>query len=808
MKIYDQTLPSSLKAKAKSLIYDNMLLSIKTMMTRNLGGNLGLKAVTTAAKPLQVGADWLASKATGNRTRALTGKAIVEGAKGFGHGVADWWLDVAHNVNTTRSGQESLEDAMEAALSTFKTQSQNKVLKGANKVGAVLDRVVRKGMEVGDRPIYEMTYAATKAELYKVIDTFGEEGLRKGLPNGKDYDTEDLVDFYAVKEALQAVLQNDSTMKEAAQSLKQFLKKSSESVLGFDILSTANAPFVEVPANMADLFFQMTPFGFVGNIVRSAREKAKYGSVNQRRMTGEAGLNTLGALLGAGAVALASKKLISDPYSEDPEEKKVQQNNQYIEYGLQNPEGDWQVDLSDIPVVGPMLHYGKDLYDAYSEDGVKGMAKALPSATGAATVDALFSGINRLAGTEFSSGDLMSNAWQSVKSSVGSMAIPQLVRQTAQMLDPYKRDLGDYGTDEYNKNLAVNGLPILREMLLSPKVDTSGNLIPEAGGATGIEKFLNTYIAPWKISHPNAMKSDRVQAADRIKEETGGESKAYPGIIKKSDVTGTKGYDVENYTHEDKAALEQEVYKRTDELSNVLLAQDWFNELDPATQAKLFNEIDSASKALGKENMVRKGKTEEEIANSDLYEAGSTIKKLTNILRNDDANHTQMLEFFKDELGRMQIKDEYGLNMDRDEYEKHKDDPTYAQDKTAAKQMDMNTKNYRKVYDYADEKGVSSSVLDNDLPVLHGLGITKQSGYYNYVYSKKQNANLTPEEFYKMFNTLDADNSQKIAQKEMFNYFDRMGYRDNLAQAQALWKAYYSDKTVPYITGNNTWGAK
>lgn len=733
MVIVDESLPSSMGDKFKSLLYDNMLASIKTMFTRNLGGNVVGNTIDALAAPFQVGADAIVGKFTGARTRSLTGKSIIEAAKGFGHGFKDWGQDIAYSAknktafNTPRSGQESLADVLQAVHKTWKTQSNNKAVKAVTNALSAYDYIIRKGMEGGDRPIYEAQYAATKAELYDVIDKYGDKGLRMGLPKDKqDIDTDDLVEAIAINDALEAVLQNDSKMKEAAKNLKAFFKKSSEDMLGIDVASMSHAPFVEVPANMASNFFKLTPIGWAGNIARTVGEKKKYGSINQRRFTGELGLNVLGGLM-LGAGVAAAGKYISGPYSEKKEERKLQQNNGYQEYALQTPDESTQIDISDIPYLGPMMKFAKMERDAYNEGGLSNAVSAIPSSASAATVDQLYQALNRLTGADFQyngNGNLIQNAVNNIKSSVGSMGVPSAVRQTAQYLDDYKRDLGDYGTDEYNKNLIINGIPILREKMLEPKIDTAGQPVPELGGATGINRLLSAYVSPWKVSHPHANTSAVQEYANMLKQATEGQVNPQMKVITKSDLTGIKGYDKENYSHADLRKLQEDYYKSNTELGNALINDPWFTNLSYEKQGELLDELWSANKALAKEKIVREGLTPEQIEakGDELY---TTDDKLAGVIRDDDENHTGLLKWLHDENSRDEMNAKYGTEMSHDKYVDYNSrEEGYAEQRASetekAKALGMSVDSYEK-YENEYEGGAQAYADDKANAIKYGF---------------------------------------------------------------------------------------
>ena len=821
MARFDETLPpDSLGAKVKSVIYDNMLASIRTMMTRNMGGNLGNAFIDTLERPLMVGADVFASKFTGNRTRSLTGKAIVEGLYGFRKGFAEWANDIKEGVNTGRSGQKDLETILAQNHKTFRTNSNNKIVKGANIAFHVYDRLVKKGMEGGDRPIYEMRYAQTKAELMDVVDRFGDEGLRKGLglEGAKDMDVNDLIEFIATGEALEAVLQNDSSLKEGAKALKSFFKKSSEGILGVDVASLSMAPFVEVPANMADVMFQHTPVGAVANVIKSIKERRKYGSVNQRRMTKEAGRNIGGALLTAGTMGLAAKAMISGPLSKDKDEKKVQQNNGFQEYALQNPEGTTQVDISDIPILGPYVQYGKRLYDAYEDTGVKGMAEEMIPALGAVTVDQLYQSLNRLTGGSMrasSSGNFLENAIDALAAGATSMVVPSIVRQTAQYTDPYKRDLGDYGTKEYYKNLLINGIPGLREKMLDPKIDTSGNYVPELGGKTGIQRVAAAYATPWKVSHPYDNMSDVQKYAMELNLASDGEVNPQTPVFNKNDLVSTKGYDEAGYKHADLREATEEFYNTNAELGSLLINQSWFRELSPELQGKYLDKLFSANKANTKYNAVRKGLSDEEIkakeAADELYQTDNGLAKT---IREDNDAHTKMLTWIRDQAAVDALNEKYGTDMSHSTYSKKENEQAgsgekWAQDAGPAHELGYDVGDYQR-YEQNYPGGAKQRKIDEGEAQKHNLSLDqynkmrdkaganfdaalsaadqlRKRGYDNYNMGLDfARSDFPMDEFVDLYRQIDTNYNQAFTQKEVLDYLKANNIDDELAQR--IWK--------------------
>lgn len=652
MKILDESMPSAVSKKVKTVIYDNMLASMRTMVTRNLGGNLVYNALELVSKPAKVLSDVVASGVTKNRTQKLSGKAIAEGTKGFKGAVKDMALDFKEGTKTTRSGFKSLDDIYSSVERTFKTQSKNKGVQAVHKVLGAYDKIIRTGLELGDRPIYEAAYNANKAELKEIVSQYGEDGLRSGIDDSSIKNIDDLIESMSINAGLEAVMQNNSGMKQAMMKLKQSLGDiSKEATGGVDVLSTSTTPFVEVPGNMISRYLQYTPFGFVGNVGRSIGEAKKYGSVNQRRMTTELGRNLTGTALSVLGTSLGAKGMISDAYSDDPEERKAQQNNGYLEYALTNPINGRQYDISDIPVIGAKMVEGKILSDAYQdaldkgEDERTAWLKALYPSLQGGFGDTLFQGLNRLTGadTQYGSGGLIDNIGSNLQSFASSALVPSIVRQTAQYTDDYKRDLGDYATSEYYLNSFKNAIPGeafgFGRQSLNPKINTAGEEVMEDQGRTGLQRFWDTYLAPYKSSDYQDVMPLLNQEATELKELTNGEYNPQLPLLKQNDLKNTKGYDADMYTHQDLYDYQSEFYSRNSKAGSELLKSNFYNGLTPEEKSEVLSDLYEASKAATKENIARDGKSEKAIADGlskdELYVSKN---KVTPYLKNNDYN--------------------------------------------------------------------------------------------------------------------------------------------------------------------------
>ena len=293
-------------------------------------------------------------------------------------------------------------------------------------------------------------------------------------------------------------------------NFKESVGKLSEGIVGTDILSQFSMPFVKTPANVVERAIDYSPLGFVRNAFRTGKERAA-GAFDQNRFVNETSRNILGTGLMAGGIGLGAAGGMSGAYSDDPDEKKAQRESGMQEYALNLP-GNKQMDIGWIPVLGSNLVAADAAYEAYKNgdgDILSNAARGLEAGGQALFDQSMFQGLQRLFGRgeayDTDTG-IVGNMANVVKSGFGQ-AIPSLARQIAQVSDPYKRDLAysNEGTsagfmDNYDLNSLANNIPILREMVLAPQVNTSGELEKENQGRNVVSKVLEDMILPGKIS--------------------------------------------------------------------------------------------------------------------------------------------------------------------------------------------------------------------------------------------------------------------------------------------------------------------
>jgi len=260
--------------------------------------------------------------------------------------------------------------------------------------------------------------------------------------------------------------------------------------------------------------------------------------------------------------------------------------------------------------------------------------------------------------------------------------------------------------------------------MLDPKIDTAGQPVPELGGATGFNRFMSAYINPWKISHPHENTSAVQEYANMLKQATEGKVNPQMKVVNKSDITKIKGYDAENYSHKDLRDFQEEYYKSNTEYGNALINDPWFTNLSYEKQGELLDELWKANKALCQENFVRKGKTPEEIeaAGDELY---TTDNKLAGILRDDDENHTGLIQWLKDETARDEMNEKYGTNMSHDKFvDFNSRGEGYAEQRASeteiAKSLGMTVDSYEK-YEAEYEGGAQAYHDDREAAKQYGF---------------------------------------------------------------------------------------
>lgn len=785
--------PAGLGDYIRTFLYDNMLGNFKTAFSRNFLGNVAYQSLEKLREPVSAGIDKLVSLKTGKHS-ALGwngGKAAAYGQgfkKGFQEEAGDTFK---YHVNTARSGENTFGDA----LKNNKTVHNDNTPLGhfANQV----DLYVEQAMKFGDRPIFEANYAEYKTELEQMLDRYGKNGV-VGLENVKDADLPEVIDKLASVRAADAVFQKQGKMSEGLTKIRDGLGDISRGAFGVDLLSTASAPFTLTPGNMLERAIEYTPLGFVKNAVETAIEANK-GSFNQRRFVDELGRSTLGIPMLYGAYKGAQKGLINGGYSDDSDEKTAQYEDGFIEYGLNVPEvvpyyGGKTLDTSDLPVYGPFMQAGSVL----AENGL-GLGSSLQAAEAVAGGSAM-QGIRRAFGAEKAGFTDKNGVVENFKNSVlssGSQLVPSLVRQTAQTIDPYKRDLGEYGTNEYYKNLVKNSIPFVRQTM-PIKTSVEGEPVLQNQGRSIPAKILENYVLPMNVSEYNP--SPLNQEASRLLETTG-DAIAFAPKSQRRDLRNWDKTAQLEYSEQQFRDYKKDLGQLNSTMGHAFIDSEFYKSMPDADKAKYLSDAYSAMKAVAKLNATGID-SDDKIANAYL-EAGGGDKGIDAAIDYMQQKYIYGKYDVSNSKGAQAVYDNLG-EKGIEQYSKFKeelDGSTSAEDvKAVLDKSNLPTSEKAKYYSYLEP---SSNPGANPYGYVAGASYNPDKDK-SYQKAKASLPTLKPVDYYKAKDTIDADNNNSIKQQELVDYMNAYGISE--ADGLKYWSAYGAStwkKQPKYVNG--TW---
>ena len=659
--------PSTIGQKLRTILYTNMLGNFKTAISRNTFGNLAYQSLEQARQLVAAPVDYATSKVTGKHSALGWNKAKANAYKeGFKKGASatindvididalksrreGWEKALFKNITTGRSGQKGWTKALSNNATTFNdTKTIGKFLNG-------VEYYVRKSMELGDRPFYEAVYNQSSTELNQLLDRYGKDGVA-GLEGIKDEEIPAMIDMISSVRAADSVFQKHGKMSKGLTDIRNGLGEMSEGIVGTDILSTAAGAFTLTPGNIIERAIEYSPLGFLKNAVETGKEVIGKNGFNQRRFVDEASRSIAGLPILGATYAMAKNGSINGGYSTDPDERAAQQEDGFIEYGYNVPDdfpiyGGRTLDTSDIPVIGPFMQSGSVI----AEEGItpKAGLQAAEAVLGGSTTQ----GFRRAFGSDtpsYSSQNSMIENLVNTVASSGSQLIPSLARQTAQTLDPYKRDLGEYGKPEYYVNLMKNSTPFLRETL-PIKTNVEGKKVLQNQGRSIGEKILENYILPMNVSEykPSPLNVE----ATRLKKETG-ENKGFAPKATRSDLRNWDEADHAKYSEEQFRKYKEDLGKLNANAGNALTKSKFYKDLDDEYKVKYLGDMYTTMKKVARKNAT--GHVDDDKALNVYLDAGGG-KKGTDALI-DYYQHKYVFNKYEvsDSEGANAVYDKYG----------------------------------------------------------------------------------------------------------------------------------------------------
>lgn len=788
-KIVTARSPATLGQMARSFLYNNMLGNFKTALSRNAFGNLGYQTLEQARQPIAAGVDYLTSKVTGKHsTLGWNKEKAVAYAKGFKKGLKDQVLDMSKHIDTGRSGQMGWEIALKNNATTFNdTKPIGKFLNG-------VEYYVRNAMELGDRPFYEGVYNQSYTELMQLLDRYGKDGVA-GLEGIKDEDIPAMVDMISSVRAADSVFQKHGKMSKGLTDIRNGLGEMSQGILGTDILSTAAGAFTMTPGNMIERAIEYTPIGFLKNAVETGIETVGKKGFNQRRFVDEASRSIAGLPILGTTYAMAKNGMINKGYSTDPDEKAAQQEDGFIEYGFNVPEevpyyGGKTWDTSDIPVVGPFMQAGSVI----AEEGItpKASMQAAEAVLGSSATQGFRRAFGSDAASYSSQNSMVDNLANTVLSS-GSQLVPSLLRQTAQTIDPYKRDLGEYGTPEYYVNLMKNNIPGVRQTL-PVKTNVEGEKVLQNQGRGLGAKILENYVLPMNVSEykPSPLNTE----ASRLKQTTG-ENSGFAPKAKRSDLRNWDEADHSRYSEEQFRKYKEDLGKLNSSAGNALTDSKFYKGLSDEDKVKYLGDMYKTMKKVARKNATGHLDKEDKALNTYLNAGGG--KKGTQAL----IDYYQHKHIF----GKYDVSESDGANALYEKYGE-KGIKNYSRVKKALRGSQKGDDIESAINSTLptlskNEKAIYYSYIDPDAkPGANPYGYVAGINYKpekdpTYQKAKGVIPNLTPEKFYETRDAIDkwGDESRgksygngNISEDEMIPYLN--AHAANLAEAQSIYAAY------------------
>lgn len=836
-KIVQAKTPSTVGDKVRSILYNNMLGNFKTAISRNAFGNLAYQGIEQARQPITAFVDKLVSLKTGQHSALGWNKGKASAyAEGFKKGAKEQLTDISKRIDTGRSGAKGWAEALRNNATTW--DDTKKIGQFANSV----DYYVRNAMELGDRPFYEANYKQAFTEMSQMLDRYGQSGVY-GLADVPESDVYEVMDMIASVRAADSVFQKHGKMSKGLTELRNGLGDMSRGALGVDILSTQSTPFTMTPGNMLERAIEYTPLGVVKNTAETLGEVLGRKGFNQRRFVDEASRTITGIPMLWAAYELANNTdpesvfgSINGSYSEDPDEKAAQREDGYIEYGYNVPNwvpyyGGKTLDTSDLPVIGPMMQAGARM----AEEGIenpRAWAQAAESIFGGSTTQ----GLRRLFGSDTpsysGSQSVMDNVLNTIGSS-GSQLVPSLMRQTAQTTDPYKRDLGEYGTAEYYYNMLLNNIPGLRQTL-PVKTDVEGQPVLQNQGRSLPEKILENYILPMNVSDydPSTLNLE----ASRLYNETGS-AIAFTPQVKRSDLRKVDEKQGVEYSEEQFREYKEDLGNLNSTMGNALIESDYYKSLSAEDQAKALQDVYTAMKAVANYNAT-KAETDNKIANAYMEgQEDAVIKQLQLSKVLSDYNISSSSKIVEDIAAAVTagnydeavqiasqyreatdyLKDNGITNNEKNREMYNSGQATELEDSEEAKRILKDAG-----YGFGENSYTRDLYNEGGLPAVQGYiddmnaftnaGVDASNDLYKDYQAAAQywqsqgNGDLTATQFANSVKVLDTDKSSHVSQAEVIAYANENGLSE--AEVNQLWGLYGSEWSyVPYVTNKGTWAA-
>lgn len=455
-------LPPQKGQALKALQRISMLLNPKTNI-RNILGNTTMTPVFIISDFFGSGIDKIVSKKTGVRT---TGNFKFGSVKEMKRGFFESYDDFKRHINTRNVELNRFDIGTGKSFNENHSGKLAQQLNDCAKVLNALDRFTSFCLEAGDRPFYEMWFTNSLNNQIKL--------------NKATEATPKMIEI-ATLEALQRTWQDSNQVVKVVAGAKDSLNKIN--IGGFG-LGDVMIKFTKTPANLTKAIFDFSPAGVIKSIaadgrnLKNAVETGQYDPMLQKRFVDSLSKGIAGTLAYIAIFALAQSGNLTGAPDDD---KDVKNFERYIEgippYSVRLfgkwITYDWAQPLG--AVAATVADYMQSKKDNPDNEWYNDILSAIKVGGQSIFDQSFMKSIQNL----FTADNIVDGFIDSLLDEP-SVYVPQVISQTANLTDKYRRII-----DEYDKpfKTALNKvkvkIPGLRQTL-DKQVDVLGRDTPNS----------------------------------------------------------------------------------------------------------------------------------------------------------------------------------------------------------------------------------------------------------------------------------------------------------------------------------------
>lgn len=395
---------------------------------------------------------------------------------------------------------------------------------------------------------------------------------------------------YAINEAQKATYRDASA---TATSLNQLVRQNKP--LGFLVESVL--PFKKTPINILKRGVEYSPIGLINGITNQSI-KLRNGDITFNQWADSIASGLSGTSILAIGMLLAKLGILSGAYSDDDDDKDMQKLMGQQEYAINLFGYSYTVDWA-APVVLPLI-VGAEISSALDADkdyDVKQGLEALQRIAEPMVQMSMLSGLNdAFSNISYANNKLTAFVGGAITGYL-SQFVPTIAGQVARTIDPTQRIIYTDRNSPLPKDAVYfiermqNRIPGL-SFLNSPKLDQWGEPNVKANYlASAFENFVS----------PGYVK--KLVTDDKVDNEIV-RLNSIPDIEKVTPTTGSK-YFGKGDTRKDLTSEEYYNYQRlmgqtSYNLLDNMIEEEWYNELTPTQQSKLFGYVYDYSKTIAR----------------------------------------------------------------------------------------------------------------------------------------------------------------------------------------------------------------